>query len=48
MYNDPEIGIEWPFEKIGGEDKLIISDKDLRLMSFDDYKKLFAKAESKA
>ena len=37
MYNDPQIGIEWPFEDIGGENKLIISDKDLSLMNLDDY-----------
>lgn len=40
MYNDPKIGIEWPFEKIGGIENLIISEKDLNLMSFDDYKKI--------
>lgn len=38
MYNDPDIGIEWPFELIGGEKDLIISDKDLNLMSFQEYK----------
>lgn len=37
MYNDPDISIEWPFEKIGGEDKLIISEKDKMLMSFREY-----------
>lgn len=40
MYNDPEIGIKWPFELIGGEENLIISEKDKQLMSFSDYKKL--------
>lgn len=40
MYNDPDIGIEWPFELIGGKDKMIISEKDLKLMSFEEYKKL--------
>lgn len=38
MYNDPEIGITWPFEKIGGIENLIISEKDTNLMSFDEYK----------
>ena len=33
MYNDPELGIEWPFEMIGGKENMIISDKDLTLMS---------------
>ena len=38
-YDDPDIGIEWPFEKIGGKEKLIISEKDLHLMSFQEYQK---------
>lgn len=38
MYDDVGINIEWPFEKICGKENLIISDKDLNLMSFDDYK----------
>ena len=41
MFDDKEIGIAWPFEKIGGIENLIISEKDKNLMSFDDYKKLF-------
>lgn len=39
-YDDPDIGIKWPFEMIGGKDKLIISEKDLKLMSFKQYCKL--------
>ena len=39
MYNDPDLGIKWPFELIGGDDKLIISDKDRALESFKDYQK---------
>ena len=37
MYNDPDINIEWPFEKIDGIENLIISDKDKALMSFTEY-----------
>lgn len=37
MYNDPDIGIEWPFEMIGGKENLIISEKDKKLMSFKEY-----------
>ena len=37
MYDDPDIGIAWPYEKIGGRDNLIISDKDKQLMSFKEY-----------
>lgn len=38
MYNDPDIGIEWPFELIGGIENLIISEKDKKLMSLEEYK----------
>ena len=37
MYNDSEIGIDWPFELIGGKSNLIISEKDLKLMSLQEY-----------
>lgn len=37
MYNDPDIAVEWPFDKIGGRENLIISAKDLDLMSFKEY-----------
>ena len=37
MYNDPDIGIKWPFALIGGKENLIISEKDLNLMSFKEY-----------
>lgn len=39
MYDDADIGIVWPFELIGGKEKLIISEKDLNLMSFREYTK---------
>ncbi len=38
MYNDPDIGIDWPFERIGGKENLIISEKDLGLMSLKEYR----------
>ena len=37
MFNDPEIGVEWPFEEIGGIENLIISEKDTKLQSFKTY-----------
>ena len=37
MYNDPDINIQWPMELIGGEQNLIISEKDKNLMSLKDY-----------
>lgn len=36
-YDDPGIGIEWPFELIGGKENLIISEKDRNLMSLEGY-----------
>lgn len=39
MYNDKDIAIVWPFERIEGIENLIISEKDKHLMSFEDYKK---------
>ncbi len=39
MYDDAEIGIEWPFELIGGKENLNISEKDLNLMSLREYVK---------
>lgn len=36
MWNDPDIGVEWPLEKIGGIENLIIVDKDRNLQSFSE------------
>lgn len=40
MYDDSDIDIKWPFELIGGKENLIISEKDKKLMSFKEYRKL--------
>ena len=40
MYNDPVIGIDWPFKLIGGEENMIISEKDRKLITFEEYKRL--------
>lgn len=37
MWNDPDIGIQWPFDKIGGEDKVILADKDKKLQTFKEF-----------
>lgn len=34
MWNDPDIGVEWPLDKIGGIDKLVIAEKDMNLQNF--------------
>lgn len=41
MYNDSEIGIEWPFELIGGKENMIISEKDKSLMTMKDYLNIY-------
>ena len=37
LWNDPDINIEWPLEKIGGIEGLIIADKDKSLQSFAEF-----------
>lgn len=37
MYNDKNINVQWPFEKIGGIEKLIVADKDKNLQTFDEF-----------
>lgn len=43
MYNDPDLAIAWPMDLIGGEENLIISDKDRQLMHFRDYQEIIGK-----
>ena len=37
MWNDPDLNVAWPLEKIGGEDKLILADKDKNLQTFREF-----------
>lgn len=37
MWNDPDIGVNWPLEKIGGISKLIVAEKDKKLQSFAEF-----------
>lgn len=37
MWNDPDINVDWDLSRIGGEDKLIIADKDRNLQSFAEF-----------
>lgn len=37
LYDDPDIGIIWPYDLIGGKNKIIISEKDKKLQSFKDF-----------
>ena len=37
MFDDQDIGVIWPYELIGGKENLIISEKDMKLMTFKQY-----------
>ncbi len=34
LWDDPDIGIEWPLEQVGGLEHVILADKDKNLQSF--------------
>ena len=36
-FNDPDIGVEWPVERVGGWDNVITSEKDSKLQSFREF-----------
>lgn len=38
-WNDPDIAVNWPLEKIGGEENLILADKDKNLPFFQEFVK---------
>lgn len=37
IWNDRDIGIEWPLGLIGGAEKVILSEKDMKLQSFCEF-----------
>ena len=37
LWNDDELNISWPVHKIGGMNKVILSDKDKNLQSFSEF-----------
>ncbi len=36
-FDDPQLDIKWPYEEIGGKEKLIISEKDKTLPLFNEF-----------
>ena len=41
LWNDPQIGIEWPLELVGGRGNIILSDKDKNLQSFEQFMEIY-------
>lgn len=37
LWDDPDIGIQWPLELIGGKGKIILAEKDRKLQSFTEF-----------
>ena len=37
LWDDPDIGVAWPLELIGGREKLILAEKDKSLQSFSQF-----------
>lgn len=40
-WNDPDINVKWPLEKIGGIENLILADKDKNLPTWAEFEKQF-------
>ena len=36
-WNDPTLSVKWPLEEIGGENSIILSDKDMNLQTFEQW-----------
>ena len=41
MWNDKDIGVKWPLNKIGGEEKVILAEKDKNLQTFKEFIKKY-------
>jgi dTDP-4-dehydrorhamnose 3,5-epimerase len=37
MWNDKDIDVNWPLDKIGGESNMIVADKDKNLQTFEEF-----------
>ena len=41
MWNDKDINVDWPLDKIGGIEKLIVADKDKNLQTFEEFERKY-------
>ena len=37
LWNDPEIAVAWPIDKVGGAENIILADKDKNLQTFAEF-----------
>lgn len=37
LWNDPDIGVNWPLERIGGLQNVILAEKDTHMQSFSEF-----------
>jgi len=38
-WDDPDMGVKWPIEEVGGKDKIILAEKDKNLQTFKEFMK---------
>lgn len=41
IWNDPNIGVAWPVELVGGKEKIILAEKDRKLQSYNHFMKIY-------
>ena len=41
LWNDPELAVAWPLDRVGGAEKVILADKDKNLQSFAQFIKSY-------
>ena len=41
MWNDEDIAVQWPLEKVGGIENIILADKDKNLQTFKKFMELY-------
>lgn len=37
LWNDPDLAVHWPLDKVGGVEKLIIAEKDRKQQTFEEF-----------
>ena len=41
LWNDPDIGVKWPLDLVGGEARVILAEKDKTLQSFAEFENTY-------